>query len=425
MALPTTRRTALKLIGAASLAGAAGMPAFAQAQGRIVVVGGGFGGATCARYLRRLAPGLNVMLIEPSETFVTCPFSNTVLGGLNPIEYITHGYDGLRDIGVNVVQDRVEAIDAERRSLRLAGGDTVGYDRLVLSPGIDFKWNAIEGYDEATAQVMPHAWKAGHQTTLLRRQLEDMPDGGVFVMSIPANPFRCPPGPYERASLIAHYFKTEKPRSKIILLDAKDTFSKQGLFLEGWSELYGDLIEWVPFAQIGNLIRVDPDTKTLYGEFGEHRADVANVIPPHRAATIVDTADLTGGGDWCTVDQATFESTVVQGIHVLGDATIAGAMPKSGFSASNQAKVCAHAIASLQSGMEAPTPSFINTCYSLVAPDYGISVAATYRIGGDGTIEPIKGAGGVSPTGASADFRRSEAENAIGWYASITRDTFG
>ena len=419
-----TRRNFLKTAAAASVATLIPGSSKAQARGRIVVVGGGFGGATCARYLRRVAPELDVTLIEPSEAFVTCPFSNTVIAGLNGIDFVTHGFNGLRRAGIAVVRDRVSTIDPGARSVRLAGGGAVSYDRLVLSPGIDIKWRAIEGYDEAAAEIMPHAWKAGPQTLLLRRQLEAMPDGGVVTMTIPANPYRCPPGPYERASLIAHYLKTRKPRSKLILLDAKDSFSKQGLFIEGWKQLYGDLIEWVPFGTNGNLLRVDTKTMTIYSEFGEQRASVANIIPPQRAATVVDSAGLTGGGDWCTVNPTTFESTIAPNIHVLGDAIIAGAMPKSGFSAGSQAKVCAYAIAALQSGAPLPIPSFINTCYSLVAPDYGISVADVYRIGSEGTIAAVTGAGGVSPIGASAAFRSQEADYARGWYASITSDMY-
>jgi len=425
MTARTTRRDVVKLMGAAAVAGIAPHSSWAQATGRIVIVGGGFGGATCARYLRRLAPGLDVSLIDPNDAFVTCPFSNTVIAGINDLDYVTHGYDGLRGAGVTVIKDSVTAIDPDAGNVRLAGGDAVPYDRLVVSPGIDFKWGAIEGYDEAAAEIMPHAWKAGPQTALLRSQLEAMDDGGVVVIAVPPNPFRCPPGPYERASLIAYYLKTQKPRSKILLLDAKDAFSKQGLFMEAWETLYGDMIEWVPFAQNGNFTRVDTSTMTIFSEFGEHQGDVINVIPPQRAAAVVDTAGLTDGGDWCMIDQSTFESIVVPGIHVLGDAAIAGAMPKSGFSAGSQAKTCAHIIVAMQSGGPLPTPSFINTCYSLAAPDYGFSVAAVYRLGDDGTITAVEGAGGVSPSGASAAIRTLEAAYARSWYANITTEMFG
>ena len=419
-----SRRSVL-LAGAASLGLGAPRIARAQSAGRIVVVGGGFGGATCARYLRRLAPELDVTLVEESDRFVTCPFSNTVVSGLNGMDFISHGFDGLRAAGVSVVQSRVEAVDLDGKSIRLADGNAVSYDRLVLSPGIDLKWDTIEGYTPEAAKIMPHAWKAGAQTQLLHDQLREMPDGGVFAMWIPQNPFRCPPGPYERASLVAHYLKAEKPRSKILLLDAKDAFSKQGLFVEGWDALYPGMIEWTPFAENGNILRVEPATRTIVTEFGSHATDVANVIPPQRAADIAVASGLTGGEDWCVVDQDTFESRVAPGVHILGDAIIAGAMPKSGFSASSQGKTCALAIAALQRGEEPPVPSLINTCYSLVGPEYGISVADVYRMGEDGALAAVEGSGGVSPAGASAEFRAREADYARGWYASMMADIYG
>jgi NADPH-dependent 2,4-dienoyl-CoA reductase/sulfur reductase-like enzyme len=418
------RRTLLQLGAAASLALAAPRLS-AQTPRRVVVVGGGFGGATCARYLRLVAPDLAVTLVEANASFATCPFSNTVIAGLNEIDYITHGFDALTAAGITLVQGRAEAIDPDARTLRLADGTSLPWDRLVVSPGVDIKWDAIEGYGPEAAEIMPHAWQAGPQTLLLRDQLRAMPDGGVFAMWIPPNPFRCPPGPYERASLVAHYFKTEKPRSKIILIDAKDTFSKQGLFTEGWEALYPGLIEWLSFADNGNILRVDPATRTVFTEFGEHSADVVNVIPPQRAAAIAVAGGLTGGEDWCVVDQRSFESAVAPGVHVLGDAAIAGGMPKSGFSASSQGKTCALAIAALERGEEAPAPSLINTCYSLVGPDYGISVADVYRLGAEGKLEAVQGAGGVSPTGASAEFRAQEADYARGWYASMMADLYG
>ena len=420
-----SRRTLLQAAAVTAVAGTAPQRANAAATGRVVVVGGGFGGVTCARILRQIAPGIEVTLVEPNETFVTCPFSNAVIVGLADMASITHSYDGVRNAGVTVVRDSVSAIDADRKSVRLAGGSILPYDRLVLSPGIDIKWKAVEGYDEAASQIVPHAFKAGAQTMLLRRQLEEMPDGGLVVMTIPPNPFRCPPGPYERASLIAWYLKTKKPRSKLILLDAKDTFSKQGLFVEGWKALYGPLIEWVPFGQSGNLLKVDAATKTVTTEFAEEKADVLNVIPPQRAGMIVDSAGLAGSGGWCNVNPVTFESRIVPGIHIVGDAIVAGSMPKSGFSAGSQAKVCAQAIAALQAGETPSVPSFINTCYSLVSPDYGISVVDVFRVGSEGAIAAVQGAGGVSPTGAGADFRKQEAEYARGWYASQTKVMFG
>ena len=421
-----SRRELLKLAGGAAVAGLVARRAGARARGgRVVVVGAGFGGATCARYLRRLAPELDVTLVERGEHFVTCPFSNAVIAGLQDLGSVTHGFDGLRRRGVTVVGAEAVAIDPQGGTVRLAGGSSLPFDRLVLSPGIDLEWNAIQGYDEAAAARMPHAWKAGAQTVLLRRQLEAMEDGGLVVIAVPENPYRCPPGPYERASLIADYLHREKPRSKVLILDAKDGFSKQGLFREGWERLYPGLIEWVGFSGGGNVVAVDPGAMEVRTDFEVFRADVANIIPPQRSARLVDTAGLAAGGDWCPVDQRTFESAVVPDIHLLGDAVLAGAMPKSGFSANNQAKVCARAVVAALREEEPPEPAFINTCYSLLAADYGISVAAVYRLDDAGEIAPVPGSGGVSPSDAPLAFRRAEADYARGWYASITADMFG
>ena len=422
---PGSRRDVLKLAGAAAFASAFAKRGLGQVRGNVVVVGGGFGGATCARYLRRQSPELNVTLVERKDAFTTCPFSNTVIGGLRELDSVTHGFEGLRRHGVTVVHGEVIAIEAEKGVVRLADGDALPYDRLVVSPGVDFKWNAIAGYDEAAAARMPHAWKAGTQTDLLRRQLEAMEDGGVVVMAVPANPFRCPPGPYERASLIANYLHRHKPRSKVLILDAKDGFSKEPLFREGWSRLYPGLVEWVGFSDGGNVIAIDSTEMVVRTDFESFRADVANIIPPQRCARILDTANLAAGGDWCEVNPRTFESAVVPGVHLLGDSILAGAMPKSGFSANSQAKVCARAIVALLQGEEPPEPVFMNTCYSLLSEEYGISVAAVYRLDESGAIAPVPGSGGVSPPDASPEFRQAEAEYAQGWYASITADMFG
>ena len=424
--LPTSRRGLLKLAGGTAVAGLLASRTHARARGgRVVVVGAGFGGATCARYLRRLAPELDVTLVERGKRFVTCPFSNPVVAGLQGPGTITHGFDGLRRAGITVVEAEAVAIEPDGATLRLAGGGALPFDRLVLSPGIDLKWNAIEGYDEAAAAHMPHAWRAGAQTALLRRQLEAMEDGGLVVIAVPESPYRCPPGPYERASLIADYLHREKPRSKVLVLDAKDGFSKQGLFREGWDRLYPGLVEWVGFSGGGNVVAVSPGAMEVRTDFETFRADVANIIPPQRASSLVDTAGLAAGGDWCEVDQRTFESAVVPNIHVLGDAILAGAMPKSGFSANSQAKVCARAIVALLREEEPPEPVYLNTCYSLLAADYGISVAAVYRLDDEGEIAPVPGSGGVSPADAPIEFRRAEAEYARGWYASITADMYG
>jgi len=294
-----------------------------------------------------------------------------------------------------------------------------------VSPWIDFKWNAIEGYDEAASQLMPHAWKAGAQTELLNKQLQAMPNGGTVIMCPPGNPFRCPPGPYERASMIAHYLKTNKPRSKILILDAKDEFAKQGLFMNAWKELYPGMIEFVAGSKGGKVNRVDAKTNTVYTDEGltSHKGNVVNVIPPQQAGLIALSSGLADKG-WCPVNQHTFESKLVPGVHVIGDSAVAGAMPKSGHSANNIAKMTAAAIISQFRGVKAPVPSHVNTCYSLVGPDYGISVAAVYRLGEDGVLAGVKGAGGVSPADASEDFRAQEAGYAEGWYDNITADTF-
>ncbi|WP_041441366.1 NAD(P)/FAD-dependent oxidoreductase [Thioalkalivibrio sulfidiphilus] len=397
-----------------------------HAKAHVIVIGGGTGGATCARYLKHFSPAMQVTLVEPSTDYATCYGSNWVLGGIAEMSDIIQTYDGLRAAGVRVVHDRATTIDPERRTVRLGGGNTLNYDRLVVSPGIDFRWeNAAEGMTAAHSQDIPHAWKAGHQTRLLRAQLEAMPDGGVFVMVAPGNPFRCPPGPYERASMVAHYFKTHKPKSKIIILDNKENFSKQGLFLSGWKELYGDMIEWVPSTKGGQVERIDTATLTALSDGGlnEFKATVLNYIPPQRAGDIAVNAGLTNETGWCPVNQLTFESSIHDNIHVIGDASIAGAMPKSGHSANSQGKVTAVAVIRAFLGQDMVAPSTANTCYSLVAPDYGISVANVYSFK-EGSIQAEQG-GGVSPADAARGVRQQEAIFTRGWYASITRDTWG
>ena len=301
---------------------------------------------------------------------------------------------------------------------------SLSYDRLVLSPGVDLRFDALQGYDEAAAAKMPHAWKAGEQTLLLRKQLEAMDDGGLVVIAVPANPFRCPPGPYERACLIAHYLKTKKPRSKLLILDAKDTFSKQRLFQNAWKELYPGMIEWVSLSQGGKVNSVDVAEKTLVTDFGRHKASVANVIPPQRAAAIAQSAGVADRSGWCPVDPVTFESKLVPNIHVIGDAAIMGAMPKSAFSANSQAKICATAVATLLKGGTPTEPRLINTCYSLIAPDYGITVAGVYKPT-NGQLADIQGAGGVSPIDAPRAARALEAQFADGWFKTVTGEVFG
>jgi sulfide dehydrogenase [flavocytochrome c] flavoprotein subunit len=428
-----SRRNFLKLSGTVGVLSAAGAGVWywtrkkssSVVEGRVVIVGGGFGGATCAKYIRRFNSNIEVTLIERDAKFITCPFSNTVLVGWHDMDWITHDYTALRDkYGVNVVQDTVIDIDPTAKKVSLKGGRTLPYDSLVVSPGIDFRWDAIEGYNEAASKIIPHAWKAGTQTQLLRDQLKAMNDGGVVIIAPPANPFRCPPGPYERASLIAHYLKKNKPKSKILILDAKDKFSKQPLFTQGWEKLYPNLIEWVPGSFGGKIKRVESKTKTLYNTDNEvHKGDVLNVIPPQKAGKIAHTAGLVNEAGWCPINQRTFESERHKDIYVIGDASLAGKMPKSGFAANSQAKVCAAAIVTHFSGSTMPEPSYVNTCYSLISPDYGISVAAVYRLSEKGIVK-VKGSGGVSPKEVDAAFRLKEAHYATGWYMSITNDIF-
>jgi len=338
---------------------------------------------------------------------------------------IGHGFDGLRAAGINVIHATAEQIDGAARRVILNDGQSLDYDRLILSPGIDFRWDALAGYDEAAAEIVPHAWKAGPQTQALKAQLEAMEDGGLFVMSITDGAFRCPPGPYERASMVAHYLKTHKPRSKVVLLDSKDTFSKQALFQQGWQALYGEMIEWVSLTDDGQVLRVDAAAREVETTFGtRHRADVLNVVPPQKAGWIAERAGVTDQTGWVPVKGNTFESMLVPDIHVVGDATIAAPMPKSGFCANAQAKVAAAAISADLAGRAPPPASFANTCYSLIGPDWGISVAGVYAADGDAIVE-IPDSGGVSPIDADAAFRKAEAEYGAGWYASITADIWG
>lgn len=433
-----SRRDFVKLLGAGGAASALGLmsgcetvpasAASAKAAPRVVVVGGGFGGATCAKYLRIYDPSLNVTMIEQNASFVTCPGSNWVLGGMRTMADITHSYAALRSKhGVNVMHDRVVSIDAARRSVALASGKSVEYDRLVMAPGIDFRWGAIEGYDEAASELVPHAWKAGPQTLLLQKQLQAMPDGGTFIICPPPMPFRCPPGPPERVSMVAHYFKTHKPRSKILILDAKEGFSKQGLFMDAWNELYPGMIEFVPASKGGKVQRVDVKTRTVYTDEGltTHKGDVVNFIPAQRAGAIAGASGLANESGWCPVNQHTFESTLVPNVHVIGDAAVAGDLPKSGHTANNIAKMTAASIVSLFRGVRPPLPSHVNTCYSLVSPEYGISIAAVYRLNEKGVLEGVKGAGGLSPKDAPRLQRVQEANYAQGWYKGITQDSFG
>ena len=423
--MPLTRRDLLGTLAVGTAATSIAAPALSQgAGGRVVVVGGGFGGATCARTLKQLDPRLDVTLIEVSPTFVSCPFSNEVIVGLREMDVQTFNYEGLRKAGVNVAMARASGVDAQNRVVRLADDRAIPYDRLVLSPGLDLNWAGLPGYDEAASEKMPHAWKAGAQTLLLRKQLEAMPDGGTVIISAPANPFRCPPGPYERASLIAWYLKTKKPKSKLIVLDAKDAFSKQKLFQNAWKELYPQHLKWVSLSDGGKVNSVDPGAMTLTTDFETYKGDVINVIPPQKAGAIAATAGVADRSGWCPIDPMTFESKLQPNMHVIGDAAIVGAMPKSAFAANAQAKAAAAAIVRLLKGEKPDVSRLLNTCYSIVQPDYGISVAGVYKPDKDLFVD-IEGAGGTSPVDAPAATRAAEAQYAHGWYNTITRETFG
>jgi sulfide dehydrogenase [flavocytochrome c] flavoprotein chain len=422
---PTSRRQFLKAaiaVGASTALWQA--PAVGQGTSRVVVVGGGFAGSTCARALRRLDAKLQVTMVEANPTFIACPFSNSVIAGLRELKAQQFTYEGVAGDGVKLVVATAIAIDSQARSVALNSGETLSYDRLVLAPGIDIRWDALPGYDEAAANRMPHAWKAGEQTMLLRRQLEAMEDGGLVVISVPANPFRCPPGPYERASLIAYYLSTRKPRSKLIVLDSKDVFSKQRLFQNAWKELYPGLLEWVSLSSGGKVASVDPTTNTLVTDFAKHEAKVANVIPPQKAGRIAERAGVADQTGWCAIDPVTFESRLQPNIHVIGDAAIAGGMPKSAFAANAQAKVCAAAVVKLLRDETPAPPKLINTCYSLVTPDYGISIAGVYRPA-NGQLAEVPGSGGISQVDAPRSTRSLEATFANDWFRTITTEVFG
>jgi sulfide dehydrogenase [flavocytochrome c] flavoprotein subunit len=422
---PTCRRQFLKAaiaVGASTALWQA--PAVGQGTSRVVVVGGGFAGSTCARALRRLDAKLQVTMVEANPTFIACPFSNSVIAGLRELKAQQFTYEGVAGDGVKLVVATAIAIDSQARSVALNSGETLSYDRLVLAPGIDIRWDALPGYDEAAANRMPHAWKAGEQTMLLRRQLEAMEDGGLVVISVPANPFRCPPGPYERASLIAYYLSTRKPRSKLIVLDSKDVFSKQRLFQNAWKELYPGLLEWVSLSSGGKVASVDPTTNTLVTDFAKHEAKVANVIPPQKAGRIAERAGVADQTGWCAIDPVTFESRLQPNIHVIGDAAIAGGMPKSAFAANAQAKVCAAAVVKLLRDETPAPPKLINTCYSLVTPDYGISIAGVYRPA-NGQLAEVPGSGGISQVDAPRSTRSLEATFANDWFRTITTEVFG
>jgi NADPH-dependent 2,4-dienoyl-CoA reductase/sulfur reductase-like enzyme len=410
---------------AGAAAGLVSAPAIAQTAPRIVIVGGGFAGVSCARALRRLDERISVTLVEASRTYTVPPLVNGVLGGLRELSTQQFGYDKVASSGIHVAFATATAVDPKARNVTLSSGDKLDYERLVISPGIDFRWDALPGYSEAAAEKVPHAWTTdGAQIALLRRQLDAMEDGGVVAITVPVNPARCPPGPYERASMIAHYLKTRKPRSKLLVLDAKDTFTMQALFQAAWKELYPGLLEWVGLSGGGNPNSVDVATMTIETDFDKYKCAVANIIPAQKCGAIAVVAGVADRTGWCPIDPATFESLQQQNIHVIGDAAIAGAMPKSAFAASVEGKLCAAAILRLLAGEKPDEPRLISNCYSLIAPDYAISIAGVYHPVSGQYLE-VDGAGGVSPANSPRSFRAQEAKFADVWFNTATSELFG
>lgn len=425
-----SRRRFLELTAGTIGVSVLGIPmlGFAAKQ-RVVIVGGGIGGATAAKYIRMADPDIELVLIEPKQHYHTCFMSNEVLSGERDMETIKFSYDGLRKHNIEVIHDLVIAIDPITHKITLKGGQQIVYAACVVSPGIDFKWDTIEGYDASVAELIPHAWQAGPQTALLRKQLITMRDGGTVIIAAPPNPFRCPPGPYERASQIAWYLKHHKAKSKILILDPKPKFSKQGLFTEAWERHYGfktnnSLIDWVSGPDGGAVTRLDAKRQKVFAS-SKHKGEVLNIIPAQQAGKIAFSADLVDESGWCPVNHQTFESKKYPDIYVIGDASTASPMPKSGYAANSQAKVCAAAVVAKLRGEPMPIPSYINTCYSLITPEEGVSVAMVYKLGSDGMITNVEGAGGLTAADSTYAMRKREVAYAYSWFKNITEDTFG
>ena len=400
-------------------------PSLAQAKPKVVVIGGGPGGATAARYIAKDSAGaIEVTLVEPSANFVTCFHSNLYLGGFKTMPEITHTYAKLGGQGVKVVAQAAAAIDRDKKQVRLADGSMLAYDRLVVSPGIDLKYDSVPGWGQEHEQAMPHAWKAGPQTELLKKRVDAVPDGGVIVMIAPPNPYRCPPGPYERVSMMAYALKKAgKTKSKIIVLDPKDSFSKQGLFQEGWEKHYPGMVEWINAKIYETLKSVDPKTNTVETGFESFKnVALVNVIPAQMAGKIARDASLANASGFCPIDPANMRSAQDANIYVLGDACIAGDMPKSAFSANSQAKVAALNVRG-ELLMSSVFPArYTNTCWSLIAPDDTVKVGGRYEAK-DGKIAAVETF--VSKTGETAELRKQTQEENMGWYSGITADIFG
>ncbi|MDR5651076.1 NAD(P)/FAD-dependent oxidoreductase [Ruixingdingia sedimenti] len=395
----------------------------AQAKPRVVVIGGGAGGATVARYLAKDGQGaLDVTLVEANPIYTTCFFSNLYLGGFQSFENLQHGYDKLASGGVNVITDTATAVDRAARTVTLAGGQVLPYDRLVLSPGIDFKDGSVPGWTVADAEIMPHAYKAGPQTQLLKAQIEAMPQGGTFAMVAPPNPYRCPPGPYERISMVAHLLKQTNPTAKILVLDPKDKYSKQALFEEGWQKHYPGMVEWIGPDMGGGAVEVRPATMEVVIDGEAEKVDVCNVIPAQVAGQIAAIAGVTADSGWAPVHPDSMKSKMDENVFVLGDASAQGDMPKSGFSANSQAKVAAMTIRGELLGSKVFPAKYSNTCWSLIAPDDGVKVGASYEPNAEkiASVESF-----ISQTGEDGALRKATYEESLGWYAGITADMFG
>ena len=425
------RRDVTKLLGGAGLAAAtakaSAVPAMAQVsrggRPKVVIIGGGAGGGTLAHVLRRGSPDIEVTLVEPKRAYATCFFSNLYLGGLRPFDALVHDYRGLEKLGVRMVHEFAVAIDADKKFVRLRNGISLAYDKLVLSPGIDFKFDKIPGYNKDALQIMPHAYKAGVQTKLLYSQLRAMPDGGVVVLAPPTNPYRCPPGPYERTCMIAHYLKTNKPRSKLVLIDPKRSFAKRPLFMQAFEQDYKGIVEVHLTNDIDNqaIKRIDPAAMLVETVAGmKIKASVANIIPPQRAGAI---ARLSGcaQGDWCPIDPDNFASTKIPDIHVIGDSSIAGDMPKSAFSANSQSKAVSNYLEAVLAGKPKYPSRYRNTCWSLLGPGNSVKVGASYAPRG-GKVKAISKF--VSRGEENRKTRIRTYKESVGWYSGIIAEIF-
>ncbi|MBU2581347.1 MAG: NAD(P)/FAD-dependent oxidoreductase [Alphaproteobacteria bacterium] len=414
------------MVGTALTTSALAIPTFLRAadKPKVVVIGGGAGGATAARYIAKDSKGaIDVTLIEPQQAFTTCFFSNLYIGGFRTFESITHDYRTLEGThGIKVVHQMATGVDKAAKTVTLADGSSVPYDKLIVSPGISLKWDSFPGYTKDASEVMPHAWQAGPQTQLLKSKVDGMKEGGTFVMVAPPNPYRCPPGPYERVSMIAHVFKQKNPKAKIIVLDPKEKFSKQGLFQAGWEQHYPGMVEWIPASIHGGIKSVDVATGEIKTDLDTFKSDAANIIPAQAAGEIAATAGLTNDTGFCPIVPGSMQSQADPNVYVLGDSTIAGDMPKSGYSANSQAKVCANAVRGELTGSKVFPAKFSNTCWSLIATNDGVKVGASYEAKPD----KITSTGGfVSKTGEDAALRKATFEESVGWYAGIANDIFG